>query len=167
METYITIKLYNMKSLTFILLILLAGVSVKAQMAQTQTVDNGQEILVKFFDLYKAKGYEYALKYAFETNKWIKSEGTEMLNVSLALGKMVQPLGEYLGSEEIRSKTISSRLRIVSYFVYYQREPVRFTFELYKNATGWEIWDLQFDTDFDAEVMDAMRFSSHNIEVGR
>ncbi len=130
--------------------------------AFAQAKDDGQELITRFFDLYKGKGYEYALKYAFETNKWINTQGDEMLTVGLNLGKKIQPLGEYLGNEELKSKSVSSRFRIVSYFVYYQREPIRFTFELYKNASGWEIWDFQFDSDFDAEIIEALKFNSGN-----
>ena len=130
--------------------------------AFAQAKDDGQELITRFFDLYKGKGYEYALKYAFETNKWITTQGDEMLTVGLNLGKKIQPLGEYLSNEELKSKSVSSRFRIVSYFVYYQREPIRFTFELYKNGSGWEIWDFQFDSDFDAEIAESMKFGGSN-----
>jgi hypothetical protein len=128
--------------------------------SSAQTKDDGQELINRFFDLYKNKGYEYALKYAFETNKWINAEGDEMLAVSVRLGKQVAPLGEYLGNEELRSISVGTRFRIVSYFAYYQREPLRFIFELYKNASGWEILDVQFDVDYDAEIMEAIRFTA-------
>ena len=146
-----------MKKFTITLLFILV-----ASLAFAQEKDDGQELITRFFDLYKGKGYDYALKYAFETNKWIPSQGDEMLAISVKLGKAVVPLGEYLGNEEIKSKTISSRYRIASYFVYYQREPIRFTFELYKNGTGWEIWDFQFDSDFDTEIIDAMKFGTES-----
>lgn len=131
-----------------------------ASVSFAQTKDDGQELINKFFDLYKNKGYEYALKYAFETNKWINAQGDEMIAVSAKLGKQVSVLGDYLGNEQLKSISVGSRFRIVSYFAYYQREPLRFTFELYKNGTAWEILDFQFDADYDAEIMDAMRFTN-------
>ena len=147
-----------MKKYTFMALLVVSSFSVFAQTKETK--DDGQELIDRFFDLFKGKGYEYALKYAFETNKWINSEGNEMLNISIKLGKNITALGEYIGFEEIKSKSVGSRFRIVSYFVYYQREPLRFTFELYKNNNGWEIWDFQFDSNYDTELEESMRLST-------
>src|SRR6478609_1727332 len=103
-------KNYPMKKYTFMALLVVFSLSSFAQ-----TKDDGQELIDRFFDLHKGKGYEYALKYAFETNKWINSEGTEMLNISIKLGKNIVALGEYIDFEEIKSKSVGSRFRIVSY----------------------------------------------------
>lgn len=149
-----------MKRYMFTVLLVAFSLSLLAQSKDEQTKDDGQELVNRFFDLYKGKGYEYALKYAFETNKWINSQGNEMMNISLQLGKSITGLGEYIGYEEIKSKTVGSRFRILTYFVYYQREPMRFTFELYKNNNGWEIWDFQFDSDFDTELEESMKFTN-------
>src|SRR4051812_45855256 len=99
-----------------------------ATFSMAQTKDDGQELLDTFFDLYKTKGYGAALKYSLSTNKWIKSDGSEMDNIILALSKQVDVMGDYLGYEEIKSKSLGSRFRIVSYLAYYVHDPVRFTF---------------------------------------
>jgi hypothetical protein len=130
--------------------------------SMAQSKDNGQELIDTFFDYYKTKGYAAALKYSLSTNKWIKSDGTEMDNIILALSKQVDVMGEYLGHEEIRSKTLGSRYRITSYLVYYVHDPVRFTFELYKTSTGWEISNFEFDTSFDEELEESMKLNSFN-----
>lgn len=127
-----------------------------------QGKDDGQELINQFFDHYKNKGHEIALRYAFSTNKWIEIQGDEMNSIIFQLSKEVNSMGEYNGYEEIRSKRIGSRFRIVSYLVYYLRDPIRFTFELYKTTGGWEISDFQFDTNFEAEIEDAMKLSIEN-----
>jgi hypothetical protein len=71
-------------------------------------------------------------------------------------------MGEFIGQEELKSKKVGGRFRIVSYLVYYQRDPVRFTFELYKNNQGWEISDFVFDTQFEQEIEDAMKLNNGN-----
>lgn len=130
--------------------------------SMAQSKDNGQELIDTFFDYYKTKGYSAALKYSLSTNKWIKSNGTEMDNIILALSKQVDVMGEYLGYEEIRSRMLGSRYRIVSYLVYYVHDPVRFTFELYKTSTGWEISNFEFDTTFTDELEESMKLTSNS-----
>ena len=126
-------------------------------LAMAQGKDDGQELINTFFDLYKNKGYEIALKYTLSTNKWIQPRGDEMNNLIIQLSKEVNVMGEFLGQEEIKSKRIGSRFRIASYLAYYQRDPVRFTFELYKNNMGWEISNFTFDFKFDEEVEESMK----------
>jgi len=127
-----------------------------------QAKDDGQELINTFFDLYKNKGYEVALKYTLSTNKWIVPRGDEMNNLIIQLAKEVNNMGEFLGYEEIKSKRVGSRFRIASYLAYYQRDPVRFTFELYKNGTGWEISNFTFDFKFDEEVEESMKLTDLN-----
>ena len=130
--------------------------------AVAQSKDDGQELIDTFFDYYKNKGYATALKYSLSTNKWIKPNGTEMDNIILALSKQVDVMGDYLGYEEIKSKSLGSRFRIASYLVYYVHDPIRFTFELYKTSTGWEISSVDFDTRFDEELEESMKLHTHN-----
>lgn len=141
-----------MKTLT--LAIALVGIT---SLAFAQKKDDGQELIDAFFDIYKRKGYESALKYAWTTNKWIEVEGGEMNNIILKLQKQVATMGDYFDHEEIRAATLGSRYRIVSYLVYYTRDPVRFTFELYKSSGGWEIAGFDFDVDFEKELEDSIR----------
>ncbi len=130
--------------------------------SMAQGKDDGQELIDTFFDYYKTKGYSAALKYSLSTNKWIKSNGTEMDNIILSLSKQVDVMGDYLGYEEIRSRTLGSRFRIASYLVYYVHDPIRFTFELYKTSTGWEISNFEFDTSFDEELEESIKLTNHN-----
>ncbi|CAN5122191.1 hypothetical protein BH09BAC3_BH09BAC3_29900 [soil metagenome] len=129
---------------------------------QTTSSDNGQELLDRFFDLYKNKGYDMALKYALITNKWISPTGNEMDNIIIKLEKEIKNMGDYLGYEELKSNKIGSRYRIVSYLVYYQRDPVRFTFALYKSGDGWEITDCQYDFKFDKEIEESIKLIGAN-----
>jgi hypothetical protein len=122
-----------------------------------QSKDDGQQIIDKFFEIYTTKGHEPALKYAFGTNKWMDSKSESITNVILELDKNVKLIGNYIGQEQIKSKLVGSRFRIASYFVYYDRQPLRFTFELYKNKEGWIIWNFQFDSNYDDEIEEAMK----------
>jgi len=142
------------------ILTLLLAVGTSLSMAQGK--DDGQELINTFFDLYKSKGYDVALRYTLTTNKWIQPRGDEMNNIIVQLAKEVKVMGDFLGYEEIKSKKLGSRFRIASYLAYYQRDPVRFTFELYKNATGWEISNFTFDFKFDEEIEESMKLKDGN-----
>ena len=131
-------------------------------LAQTKEEDDGQALIMRFFELYKTKGYDAAVRYSWSTNRWIPHSPDEMNKIILSLGKQVDPMGEFLGQEELKSKKIGSRFRIVSYLVYYQRDPVRFTFELYRNNQGWEITDFVFDTQFEQEIEESMKLDVRN-----
>ncbi len=148
-----------MKTLILLLLLSLSSTWSEAQ-NQTTPSDDGQELLDTFFDLYKNKGYVVALKYTMSTNKWIPPAGVEMDNIIVKLEKEIKNMGDYQGFEELRRKTLGSRLVYVSYLVYYQRDPVRFTFALYKNGTSWEISDFQYDFTFDKEVAESMKLQA-------
>jgi hypothetical protein len=142
------------------LLTLLFGTMMTVVIAQTKDAGDGQELIKQFFDLYKTKGYEAAVKYAWSTNSWIPASPDDMNTIILNLGKQVNQMGEFIGQEELRSKKAGSRFRIVSYLVYYQRDPIRFTFELYRNNNGWEITDFVFDTRFEEELEESIKLTS-------
>lgn len=102
-----------------------------------QNKDNGQPLIDNFFETYKSKGYNEAIDYAFGTNKWMDVSGDEIKNLKFELEKIINLVGGYIGHEEIRSKMVGARFRASSYFVYYDRQPLRFTFLLYRNNDGW------------------------------
>lgn len=139
--------------------VLLTGRMLMAQ-SPVQDKSDGQELIDNFFTYYKQRGPEIALKYAFSTNKWINNaSGDETLNISMRLIKLVSTMGDYIGYEEIRSSRVGSRLRFVTFFVYYERDPLRFIIELYKTNSGWEITHVDFDTKFEEEIEESMKFN--------
>jgi hypothetical protein len=71
-------------------------------------------------------------------------------------------MGDYIGQEKLRDKQVSSRFRVVSYLVYYERDPVRFTFSLYRNSQGWEVSNFQFDSDFEDEAEASLKLTAGN-----
>lgn len=150
---------YSMKTLMMCMLVMASVLSFG------QEKDDGQELIDTFFDYYKNRGPETALKYAFKTNKWIELEGDEMDNVIVKLIKEINVMGDYMGHEELKSKRVGSRIRMVSYLVYYLRDPIRFTIGLYKTNTGWEISHLDFDTKFDEELEESMKLSVGNVDA--
>jgi hypothetical protein len=130
--------------------------------AMAQKSDDGQEIIDKFFDLYKTRGYEYAVRYSWATNRWIPAGGEAVDNVVITLSKKLAGMGDFIGQELLKNRQVSSRFRVVSYLVYYERDPVRYTFSLYKNSQGWEVSNFQFDSDFEDEAEASLKLTAGN-----
>jgi hypothetical protein len=141
-----------MKSLVAFAFILFSWTVTFAQKSE----DNGQAIIDKFFELYK-QSPDNALNYIFGTNKWLDKESEGVKNVFTELSGTIDMVGNYIGYEPLKSKKVGSRLRIASYFVYYDRQPLRFTFELYKGNEGWVMWNFKYDTSFDDEIEEAVK----------
>jgi hypothetical protein len=128
-----------------------------------QTKDDGQLIINKFFQVYKEKGAETAIKYAYGTNKWMDSTLTTKVNdMIVKLTQSVNLVGKFIGQEEIESRKVGSRFRVTSYFVYYQRQPIRFTFKLYKDGEDWSLFSFLFDTHYDDEIAEGIKLSVRN-----
>jgi len=142
--------------------VLILALSLISTLSLAQKQDDGQVILDKFFEFYDTRGYEYAVRYLWSTNKWIPAGGDVMDNIIQQLSKKVDVMGDFIGQEQIRSRTLGSRIRIVSYLVYYERDPIRFTFVLYKNNEGWEISNFEFDTKFEKELEESMKLKATN-----
>lgn len=133
-----------------------ACIMILTMVGYSQGKDNGQQLIDKFFEIYTTKGHEPALKYAFGTNKWMESNIDGIKNVIFEMEKSISLIGKYIDKEEIKSRQVGSRFRIASYFVYYDRQPLRFTFQLYKNNDGWMIWNFKFDSNYGDEIEEAM-----------
>jgi hypothetical protein len=146
-----------MKKCILTLLLTIAGL-----ISSAQETDDGQDLIDTFFNYYKTRGYEMAIRYSWSTNKWIPVNGDAITNIVVQLEKKVSVMGEFIGQELLKSKSVGSRYRMVSYLVYYQRDPIRFTFTLYKNNNGWEISNFEFDTKFEEEVEASMKLKLGN-----
>lgn len=126
-------------------------------MGLAQKQDNGQAVLSRFFQIYESEGHAAAIRFGFSTNKWMGSNTQAMEDLIVKLDQNVALLGEYIGYEEIASRMVGSRFRAVTCFVYYDRQPLRFSFQLYRNAQGGALWNFRFDSDYDDEVEEGMK----------
>ncbi|HLT74753.1 MAG TPA: hypothetical protein VKZ68_06690 [Ohtaekwangia sp.] len=125
-----------------------------------QSGSDGQQIINRFFELYKTKGADAGLDYIFSTNKWMDLEGEGVRHVHSELSNIIGLIGNYLGHEEVKSVSLGKRYRIVSYLVYYERQPLRFTFQLYRGSGDWMLYNFKFDSNFEEDMEEAIRLST-------
>jgi hypothetical protein len=112
------------------------------------------ELVEKFFERYK-EDRAVAIKEAFKSNPWIDQDGDAISNLITQLNGLVELVGDYLDYEQLKKRQLGSRFVIYSYLVYYERQPIRFTFELYKSKKEWMYFNIQYDQDFDDELEEA------------
>ncbi len=121
-----------------------------------QSVSNGQdhaqEIIDQFFEEYFVSPDD-AIYNAFATNKWMMEDSRDAIdNVVFQLKNFIDLIGNYNGFEKIREKDLTTSLKFYTYLVKYERQPLRFTFLLYKPSEKWQLQNFKFDDSIDDDI---------------
>jgi hypothetical protein len=121
---------------------------------------NGQtsekEIITEFFKVFENEPMK-AIDYAFSTNKWMKRNMDGIEGLKAKFKDIIPLIGDYYGYEIITEKSIGKNLKLISYMLKYDRQPVRFTFVLYKPNDTWQVQNLNWDVDIDSELEDSAK----------
>ena len=136
-------------------LILITAVTAAAQETPESLVD-------KFFDTYLSQGTSAALDEFYATNTWMdrNRDATEKLKSQFA--NLPSLVGDYYGRDLIVKKTLGESLVLISYLVKYDRQPIRFTFQLYKPKDVWLAYSFSYDDSFGDELEESARV--HNLD---
>ena len=133
----------------FILTVIFFSQSV---VGQTST----NKITETFFKTYKenpTKAYEDL----FINNKWMKDKKSDIETVKIKLADFISGLGDYFGYEQITEKSAGESYMLKSFLVKYERQPIRFTFLLYKTNDDWQIQNFTYDTNLENELEEAAK----------
>ena len=117
---------------------------------------SNENITETFFKTYKenpAKAYGNL----FDNNKWMKDKKGDIETVKIKLADFISGLGEYYGYEPITEKSVGESYVLKSFLIKYERQPVRFTFLLYKRNDSWQIQNFTYDTNIDDEMEEAAK----------
>ncbi|HPB02146.1 MAG TPA: hypothetical protein PLZ67_04260 [Bacteroidales bacterium] len=136
-----------MKKLFFALLLFIPALYINAQETTYQAViDN-------FFSIYKNDGREKAIDYIFSTNPFLEPNSEQVTAIKLKLATAVAVIGDYYGFDPVSVKELGPAMTIGTYMVRYKRQPLFFTFILYKPDKIWQIQTLRFDDKIEALQM--------------
>lgn len=116
--------------------------------AQTESA-KPEEVTTRFFELFESKGSDAAVDFVFSTNKWLNSEQATIDNIKTQLKKGIAIIGQYYGYELIEKQVMGESFVMLSYMLRYDRQPIKFTFMLYKPLDKWQIQNLKFDDRLD------------------
>lgn len=97
------------------------------------------------------------MDYAFSTNKWMERNKDGIESVKTKFKDIVPLIGQYYGFELITEKNIGDNLKLQSYVARYDRQPVRFTFILYKPNDKWQVQNLNWDVNVDDEIEESAK----------
>jgi hypothetical protein len=115
-----------------------------------------KEITEKFFSIYQKDPIK-AVEYAFSTNKWFDRNQDGVANLKSKLKNLVDLCGDYYGYELLSQKTAGQSITTITFIVKYDREPIRFTFNLYKAKDTWRVNNFSYDEDIDTDLEEATK----------
>ncbi|GAB4304314.1 MAG: hypothetical protein Kow0068_26120 [Marinilabiliales bacterium] len=130
-----------MKHINLLIITILTTISVQYVFTQ----NTPEEITSIFFEKYEKEGPAKALEYVFSTNPWMENQKDATLQINSKLSQAVSLIGEYYGYELITIKSVGESYKMYSYMLKYSRQPIQFTFILYKPKDKWQIQNLKFD----------------------
>lgn len=140
-----------MKKVILLLCILFIIIGSSTARAQGQTP---ADISKKFFELYATKPMD-AIDLIFADVKKNKQINDDITAIKKNLKVTIDQDGDYNGYELITEKGVGSNLKLLSYIVKYDKQPVRFIFIYYKPKDVWKIYTFQFNTNLDDELTSA------------
>jgi hypothetical protein len=123
-----------------------------------------KEIIDNFFVKYTTDPIK-AFDYAFSTNQFFDQKSDAIINLKNQFRNTVELCGKYNGHELITRKPTGQSIEMVTYFLKYDRQPLRLTFFLYKPSDKWQVQNLSFETDFDKELEEAVKLN--NLQEGK
>lgn len=115
-----------------------------------------EKITETFFKTYKESPTK-AYTDLFENNKWMKDKKSDVETIKIKLADFLNGLGEYYGYELITEKSAGESYILKSYLIRYERQPIRFTFLLYRPNKEWQIQNFTYDTNIEDELEEAAK----------
>lgn len=117
-----------------------------------------ESIIEKFFDNYENKGSEIALDEMYATNPWTSRIQDGINNLKTQLARFDKDLvGEYYGYEFLIKKQIGNSYVLYSYFLKFDRQFLRLTFQFYKPNNEWRLNSFKFDDNFEEELEESAK----------
>ncbi len=115
-----------------------------------------KDIPNEFFRIFQTDPME-AMDYAFSTNKWMERNLDGVESVKTKFKDILPLIGDYYGHEVITEKSIGVHLKLISYLVRYDRQPIRITFVLYRPNDKWQVQNLNWDVNLDDEIEESAK----------
>lgn len=136
--------------------LLLAGLMLSLIITETTAQTTPTEITDKFFSIY-SKDPIKAVEYAFATNKWFDKKQDAIVGVKNKIKNLTELVGDYYGYELLTVKTAGPSVKIMTFVVKYDREPLRFIFLMYKAKDTWRVNNFSFDEELGDELTESAK----------
>lgn len=136
------------------LILLLTGITGHSQASPEELISN-------FFEVY-AYNSDKAIDNLYATNKYTAEISDAISSLKKTVRNYPVELGKFYGYELVTSKKLTDRFKLFSYFMRYDRQPVKITFEFYNPNDRWILYSLNFVSDFDEDLENAAKFDLQN-----
>lgn len=144
----------NIAFLSLFLLLLWAPGQVQAQ-------DNPEDITQTFFQDFESLGSSVALDRLYSTNPWMQRSTEAIANLKERIAGLTEDfVGKCHGYELITKKQLTESFILYSFLAKYDRQPIRFTFQVYRPADTWRIYSFKYDSNLDTELEEAARVNN-------
>jgi len=117
---------------------------------------NPDEIIKKFFVDFSIDS-DKAISDIYATNPNINGITDAINNMKKIARSYPSQLGKNHGYELITQQKCTDNFILYAYFVKYDLQPMKFTFEFYKPNNTWNLYSLNFDSTIDDEVEQAAK----------
>jgi len=149
----------NLKFLTLGLILIFSSFNLKAQ-------NNPETIIQDFFENYESKGAGVAVDELYATNPWTSRIQDAINNIKTQLERFNEDLvGKYHGYEKLTTKKLGDSYALYSYFIKFDRQFLRLTFQFYRPDNEWRLASFQFDDNFDEEIEAAAKL--YNLDLNK
>lgn len=106
-----------------------------------------------FFDLYRNRSPVAAADYIFANNPYIFEKQESVQDLKTKIGNLEKMLGKERGFFLVQNRDFEDTIRVISYIVKYDRQPLRFIFVFYKPADRWLTYQFNFDNAMDDSIL--------------
>ncbi|MDH3698933.1 MAG: hypothetical protein OER83_06305 [Flavobacteriaceae bacterium] len=115
-----------------------------------------ETITQEFFKQYALDPLK-AFDFAFSTNKWMDRNQDAVDNLKNQYANLLPLIGQYHGYDLLVEKDIGGHLKLQSFFLRYDRQPIRLTFVLYKPNDRWQVQNLKYDDNLPEELEESAK----------
>ena len=119
-----------------------------------------QSEIDKFFKAYQSGSIDKAVEDLYKTNEYVSSIPDQISKIKTQLNSLSGLVGKINTITKIDTYNVGNSVVHVTYFVTYDRQPVRFEFQYFKVNSGWRIYSFSFDDDVDDEITALARKAS-------
>lgn len=137
------------------LFILIIGILISCSEKTKTRVSEPERIANMFFETYKSKGPNEAVKSLLPTNKYISIQDAD--TIGFKLENLSKDLGDFQGYELLRERSYGKGITYLVYIGKYSRQPLRFNFKFYNPGNGWRIQNFSYETDFLDELDETIK----------
>lgn len=125
---------------------------------------NPDEVMDAFFKEY-AINPSKAVEDIYSTNPWNSRVRDGIESMKNEVNKYtIDYIGKYYGYELITKKQLSESFILYSYMIKYDRQPLRFIFNLYKPNDQWFLLSFKIDGSLDDEIEEAAKVYYLNLD---